>query len=90
MNKLEKAKEIIKHPTCATAKYGIFNSRNIVGDEMFTVYNQDGLVIDICYRYGYLEVFGLSDEEFYKLREFYYELREVRRNYIMHRRDNND
>ena len=89
MNKLEKAKEIIKE-SLESAKYGIFNSRNIVGDEMFTVYNQDGLVIDICYRYGYFEVFGLSDEEFHELCEFYYELREVKRNYIMHRRNTND
>lgn len=75
MNKLEKAKEIIKE-THNLAKYGIFNTHNIVGDTMCTIYNQDRLRIDICYYYGYFEVFGLSDEEFHELREFYYDLRE--------------
>ena len=83
MNKLEKAKEIIKE-SWELAKYGMFNSRNNTGDKMFTIYNQDGLVIDICYHYGYFEVFGLSGEEFRELREFYYELSEVRRNFRMH------
>ena len=51
MNRLEKAKEIVKE-NYELARYGIFNSRNILGDEMFTVYNQDGLVIDIGVNHG--------------------------------------
>ena len=42
----------------------MFDTRNFVGDQMFTIYNEDGFVVDYCYEYGYIEVFGLSDEEF--------------------------
>lgn len=41
-----------------------FNSRNIVGDEMETIYEKDGITIDICYDWGYFEVFGMTNEEF--------------------------
>ncbi len=34
-------------------------------------YSKDGLQIDICYRYRYFEVFGLDDEDFERLTEFY-------------------
>lgn len=70
MDKLEKAKEIIKE----NFKYGdcgIFNSQNIVGDPMVNIYDKDGLTVDICYFYGYFEVFGLTDEEFDELAEYY-------------------
>ena len=42
----------------------MFDTRNFVGDQMFTIYNEDGFVVDYCYEYEYIEVFGLSDEEF--------------------------
>lgn len=41
-----------------------FNSRNTVGDEMETIYEKDGITIDICYNWGYFEVFGMTNEEF--------------------------
>lgn len=70
MNKLEIAKEIIKenyrHADC-----GIYDCRNLVGDRMTNIYNENGLAIDICYHYGYFEVFGLSDDEFNELERFY-------------------
>lgn len=68
--KLETAKAIIAD-LYQLADCGIFSSRNLVGDQMFTVYDEDGLTIDICYYYSYFEVFGLSDEDFAKLKEFY-------------------
>lgn len=69
-DKLKIAKKIIEE-NFEDAKYGIFGSRNIVGDVMYNVYDKDGLTIDICYGYGYFEVFGLTDEEFEKLEEYY-------------------
>ena len=75
MDMLETAKKIIKE-NFEDAKYGIFDSRNIVGDAMYNVYDKDGLTIDICYGYGYFEVFGLTDKEFEKLEEYYEELKE--------------
>ena len=73
MNKLEKAKEIIKE-YYKEGNCGIYDSRNIVGDWMINIYNDNGLAIDICYGWSYFEVFGLSDEEFTELEEYYNKL----------------
>ncbi len=75
MNKLEKAKEIVK-AHYEDACCGIFNSRNIVGDRMSTIYDDDGLTIDICYDYMYFEVFGLSGAEFTELEDYYDSLKD--------------
>ena len=78
MNKLEIAKEIIsKH--IGDAPCGLFNSRNTAFDSMFTLYDKQGLQIDICYYWAYFEVFGLTDEEFKELCSFYEELNAARR-----------
>jgi hypothetical protein len=68
--KLETAKVVIAEHY-READCGIFSSRNVVGDTMSTIYNEDGLTIDICYKYSYFEVFGLSDEDFAELKGFY-------------------
>lgn len=73
MNKLQKAKEIIKK-YYNEADCGIFNVRNHVGDIMANIYDSDDLAIDICYQYSYFEVFGLDEEQFDELRSFYYSL----------------
>ena len=70
MNKLDIAKKIIKE-NYKDADCGIFDSRNIVGDPMVTIYEYYDLIIDICYQYAYFEVFGLSDDEFNELEKFY-------------------
>lgn len=74
MSKLTKAKEIIKE-NWKEADCGIFDCRNLIGDPMHTLYCEDGLRIDICYKYAYFEVFGLTYEEFEKLSEYYIKLR---------------
>lgn len=45
----------------------IFNTRNLVGDYMETIYHRNNIVVDYCPSYNYLEVFGLSDTEFVEL-----------------------
>ena len=70
MNKLNIAKKIIKE-NYKDADCGIFDSRNIVGDSMTTLYEYYDLIIDICYDHAYFEVFGLSDDEFDELEKFY-------------------
>ena len=45
----------------------MFDNRNWVGDFMFNIYNDDGIVVDYCHGYEYIEVFGLTDEEFERL-----------------------
>lgn len=44
--------------------YQAFDSRNIVGDKMEPFYNKDGVQIDICREWGYIEIFGLTWEGF--------------------------
>ena len=79
-DKLEMAKSVIKE-NIRFALCGIFDTRNVVGDPMHTVFNQDDLKIDICYGWDYFEVFGLSQDDFNELEEYYYRLRrEVRSN----------
>ena len=68
--KLEIAKKVIEE-NFDDGDCGLYDSRNIVGDEMETLYSDPALTIDICYGWGYFEVFGLSDEEFSELKEFY-------------------
>ena len=53
------------------ADCGIFFSRNLVGDSMDTIYEDDDLTIDICYCYAYFEVFGLTEDEEIELEEYY-------------------
>lgn len=67
---LEIAKRVIEE-NYKKADCGIFNCRNWTGDPMVTVYDEAGLTIDICYYYSYFEVFGLSDEDFAELKNFY-------------------
>ena len=74
LSKLDIAKIIVSE-RISDANCGIFNSRNLVGDPMTTVYRGNQLTIDICYPYAYFEVFGLTEEEFEELKEFYEELR---------------
>lgn len=70
MSRLETAKKIIgEHMD--TVRWGIFDTRNILGDFMRTIFSEDGLTIDICDDWGYFEVFGLTDEEFVELKKFY-------------------
>lgn len=74
MDRLEKAKEIIKE-NFSLYDCGLFNTRNLIGDPMSTIYDEEGLTIDVCHRYSYFEVFGLTDEEFEELKKFYVYLR---------------
>ena len=70
MTKLDIAKRIIKE-NYKDADCGIYDTRNIVGDQMTTIYRGNELTIDICYHYSYFEVFGLSNNEFDELEKFY-------------------
>ena len=78
MNNLEIAKAIVMR-YLPVARCGIFNTRNVVGDDMNTLYDKDGLTVDICFGESYFEVFGLTDEEFLDLKEFYEITGEIQR-----------
>ncbi len=48
-----------------------FNTRSIAGDSMERVYDEDEIIVDYCYYYSYIEIFGLTDEEFEDLIDKY-------------------
>ena len=56
------------------AKCGLFNTRNIAGDRMETIFEGEFFTLDICYGYSYFEVFGTTSEEFETLIKFYNKL----------------
>ena len=65
MEKINKLVVFLKNK--GMSDWQIFFTRNIVGDEMETIYNEDGVIVDVCYGWGYLEIFGLTEEEQSKL-----------------------
>lgn len=68
--RVEIVKKIIKE-NIDDARCGVFDTRNILGDIMYELYNKDGLKVDICYDYSYFEVFGLNDKELCEVFDFY-------------------
>lgn len=41
-----------------------FDTRNIAGDSMVTIYYDGEIVVDYCPYYEYIEIFGLTKEQF--------------------------
>lgn len=46
-----------------------FFTRNLVGDSMTEIYDYDGITVDLCCYWGYIEVFGLMEKEKEALKE---------------------
>lgn len=68
MNKIDKLKIFLQENY---PNEQAFNTRNTVGDSMAIVYNEDGIIVDYCYEYEYIEIFGLTDVEFENLIDDY-------------------
>lgn len=64
MNKIDKLKIFLQENY---PNEQAFNTRNLLGDNMGTVYDEDGIMVDYCYDYEYIEIFGLTDVEFENL-----------------------
>ena len=62
----EKIKEYYDEASC-----GIYDTRNLVGDAMTTIFRGKYIQLDICFYYSYFEVFGTTEEEFEKLYDYY-------------------
>lgn len=62
MDKIEKLREFLINNDYKG--WQTFDNKNTAGDPMATVYEEDGITVDECCYYGYLEIFGLTDEEY--------------------------
>ena len=64
MNKIDKLKKFLQenYPNIQA-----FNTKNIVGDYMVEVYNEDGITVDYCEYWEYIEIFGLTEKQFESL-----------------------
>lgn len=69
-SRLDKVKKVIRD-NYSDAMCGLYFTPNWVGDPMSTLWEEDGVTIDICYNYEYFEVFGLTEEEEKELFAFY-------------------
>ena len=70
VSRIDKVKNVIRN-RYSDATCGMFFTPNWVGDPMSTIWEEDGVTIDICYEYEYFEVFGLTEEEENELLAFY-------------------
>ena len=70
ISRIDKVKNVIRN-RYNEADCGLFFTRNWIGDPMSTIWEKDGVTIDICYNYQYFEVFGLTEEEEKELLAFY-------------------
>lgn len=62
IDKFNKVKNFLKHRFPKGIQ--MFDVRNWVGDPMKTIYYEDGITVDYCEYYDYIEVFGLTTDEF--------------------------
>lgn len=70
ISRMNKVKNVIRN-RYSDATCGLFFTSNWIGDPMSTLWEGDGVTIDICYKYEYFEVFGLTEEEKELLAAFY-------------------
>lgn len=68
---IETLKKIIKVFYKPDFKGGLFNTKNVTNDKMITIYKSNDIQLDICINYDYFEVFGLTENEFKELQNFY-------------------
>ena len=66
MYNFEEIKQFIKK-RYSGKDYQVFNTRNIIGDRMKNVYNKNGISIDECSDCEYIEIFGITKEEYSSL-----------------------
>ena len=72
---LKEVKELIKK-RYGDADGGMFFTRNIVGDTMKTIFKGEYFTLDMCYYWGYYELFGCTEDEEKEVTEYYEGLEE--------------
>lgn len=72
---LKEVKELIKkHYDIADG--GMFFTRNIAGDTMETIFKGEYFTLDMCYFWGYYELFGCTEDEEKEVAIYYDSLEE--------------
>ena len=66
-DRLIKLKKFLK--TVFKKKIQAFTTKNLVGDYMETIYNEDGIQVDYAPEYEYIEIFGLKNKEYKELED---------------------
>lgn len=64
-DRLGKLKEVLRHE--GLCGWQVFDCRGNAGDHTETVYDKDGIQVEVCPYYEYVEILGLSKEEFNSL-----------------------
>jgi hypothetical protein len=64
MYNFEEVKEFIKKKKYQDKKWQVYNTYNTVGDPTKKVYDKDGVEIRQCSSMGYIEVIGITPEEY--------------------------
>ena len=58
------------------ASLGIYDCEGWAPDNKMEVYNEDGVKVNICLYYMYIEVIGLAPEEFQEIENYYHRVLE--------------
>lgn len=63
MDKIDKLKKFLQkeYPNIQA-----FNTRNVAGDYLETVYEEDGITVDYCEGWGYIEIFRTNARRVWK------------------------
>ena len=64
MYNFEEVKDFIKKKKYQDKKWQVYNTYNMVGDQTKKVYYKDGVEIRECSYMGYIEVIGITPEEY--------------------------
>lgn len=64
-NRLDKLKEVLRKENLLG--WQVFDCVGIAGDYTDTVYNEDGVIVEVSEYYEYVEILGLSKKEFQSL-----------------------
>ena len=66
-DRLIKLKKFLK--TVFKKKIQAFTTKNLVGDYMETIYDEDEIQVDYAPEYEYIEIFGLKNKEYKELED---------------------
>lgn len=70
--RVKKCLDFLKSDNGYIPASGIYCLKSDCGDKMTTIYNEDGITVDVCYDWDYIEVLGLSTPEFLDLQDNIY------------------